>query len=184
MMNPLQGKPIFFAFISDDPKPAVIATDVKKMVQNANYVAANVLQESSSEIGSGELWRAEEFSQLMLKWLAHYYRYGLSKKMIRDLNAAMVGVKCRPWIYDDQEGGYACAYAIDFDHVPPVESIAALFFSSMALSGALNGLKRCESEECRNYFIGNAKAKWCSDTCGSRERLRDKRRRDKERQML
>lgn len=45
-------------------------------------------------------------------------------------------------------------------------------------------LRRCQSEDCSRYYLGTKRAKWCSDTCGSRERLRKKRKEDRERQML
>lgn len=186
-MKALQDHGIFFAYMSDDPMPLLILADAKTaktMVEFVNNVAANIPPEIEDDDVSGELWRKEEFSLLMLKWLSRFYRYGISKKMLQELNAAMVEIKCSPWIYTDENDGYVLTYAINFDQIPPVESAAALFFSSMALNGELNGLKRCESHECRKFYVGNAKAKWCSDTCGSRERLRKKRKRDRERGML
>lgn len=43
-------------------------------------------------------------------------------------------------------------------------------------------LKRCEV--CSNFYIGGPRAKYCSDTCGSLNRVRRKRKKDRERQML
>lgn len=46
--------------------------------------------------------------------------------------------------------------------------------------GVFDYLRRCERPECKRYYIGGSRAKWCSDTCGSIVRVKAKRGRDKE----
>ncbi len=51
--------------------------------------------------------------------------------------------------------------------------------------GFASRFKKCEFAECVSpYFLGNAKAKYCSDKCGSNVRVRKMRHNQKARQML
>jgi len=47
---------------------------------------------------------------------------------------------------------------------------------------ALEKLKECAAKDCENLHF--RRGKWCSDRCGGRQRVRDKRKRDKQRQMI
>ena len=62
------------------------------------------------------------------------------------------------------------------------DAAMALIVSTLLEAGKLNNVKRCESKDCRQFHV--RRGKWCSDGCGSRERLRKKRKLDRERQML
>lgn len=43
-------------------------------------------------------------------------------------------------------------------------------------AGYENRVRRCELEDCRAYFVGDPRSRWCSKTCGSRHRVRNFRR--------
>lgn len=58
------------------------------------------------------------------------------------------------------------------------EALAADDFSKLLTSGELKRLKRCQLEDCKNYFLGPPQAKWCSPSCGSKFRVRRKRKRE------
>jgi hypothetical protein len=67
-------------------------------------------------------------------------------------------------------------------HIPnkPHPTIfAAYMFSNMTSLGWLEGLKRCKSPECQQFFLGRSNVKWCKKSCGSLCRVRQKRKRDK-----
>jgi hypothetical protein len=58
------------------------------------------------------------------------------------------------------------------------EALAADDFSKLLTSGELKRLRRCQLEGCKNYFLGPPQAKWCSKSCGSKFRVRKKRKRE------
>jgi CGNR zinc finger len=64
-------------------------------------------------------------------------------------------------------------------HKPPPTVFASYMFSNMTSLGWLEGLKRCKNPECQQFFIGRPNVKWCSKSCGSLYRVRQKRKRDK-----
>lgn len=46
----------------------------------------------------------------------------------------------------------------------------ALALTAIAESGQLNRFRRCEA--CSTFFVGDPRAKWCSNACGSKVRQR------------
>ena len=70
------------------------------------------------------------------------------------------------------------AYVAQYDKIPEPEAIAADYFSNLLSSGMLKRLKRCQMEDCEKLFLGPPQAIWCSKTCGSKFRVRKKRKLD------
>jgi predicted RNA-binding Zn ribbon-like protein len=54
----------------------------------------------------------------------------------------------------------------------------ALAMVRIVIEGLLPRIKRCKEQDCGKYFFGDPRARWCSTTCGSRARVRAKRRKD------
>ena len=50
--------------------------------------------------------------------------------------------------------------------------------------GVMENLRLCMRPECKKFFIGGPRAKWCSSNCGGIVRTKRKRKLDKERQVL
>jgi len=59
----------------------------------------------------------------------------------------------------------------------PVEAAAFAFSHQLAIGG-LKDLKCCELSDCKKFFVGRPNSKWCSKSCGSKYRVRSKRKRD------
>ena len=64
------------------------------------------------------------------------------------------------------------------------EGLHSLCVAVLLSSQKLENLQRCHAPDCDNLYSGPPQKKWCSDKCGTRMRLRKKRKSDKERQML
>jgi hypothetical protein len=58
--------------------------------------------------------------------------------------------------------------------------IYALAFLRLVEAGLHRRIKRCQLAECGKLFFGDTRAVWCSSTCGSKYRVRDKRTRDRQ----
>jgi hypothetical protein len=56
----------------------------------------------------------------------------------------------------------------------------ALAFLRVVNAGLVNRIHRCALQECRQVFFGDVRARWCSPSCGSKHRVRRKRKRDRE----
>jgi hypothetical protein len=130
---------------------------------------------------------ANDGSQPELYWIGKLERSGPSARLVRELNAKLhampttihtypelnpmtlkLSSKCESTKKDDTDWDWTCAYLVAF-------AIEA---------GAFKNLKRCALKECSKYFIGDPRSKWCSDNCGSKYRVRKKRRKDSQRGIL
>ena len=65
-------------------------------------------------------------------------------------------------------------------HADFSEALCAYVLAYFIDDGVFDYLRRCERQECKRYYIGGPRAKWCSTTCGSIVRVKVKRKRDKE----
>ncbi len=65
-----------------------------------------------------------------------------------------------------------------------LQIITLLCLISVINAGLSNRIKRCARKGCTNFFFGDIRKKWCSDNCGSLIRVRNMRKRGRERQML
>lgn len=118
-----------------------------------------------------------------LSILRRFHRYGISVQLVKDLNESLsrIAVSARLQ-YDRSGGGFAWTLSeTDFNALLYSDRMTAAICDLLTL-GQLDSLKRCELRECRKFHV--RRGKWCSDSCGSKYRVRNKRKKDKERQMM
>lgn len=116
-------------------------------------------------------------------WVNRYFREGVTDAFLDDLNSAMQDVRYSKYVlpFDllPSDSGYPrSGYIADYDQMPSPEAYAANDFSKILTSGMLERVRRCQMEGCKRLFVGPPQAKWCSKTCGSKYRVRKKRKLD------
>ena len=116
-------------------------------------------------------------------WVSRYFREGITDSFLDDLNGAMKDVRYTKYVLPHDllpsDTGYPrSGYIADLDKMPSTEAYAANDFSRILTSGMLERVRRCQMEGCKKLFVGPPQAKWCSKTCGSKYRVRKKRKRD------
>ena len=121
--------------------------------------------------------------QKLREWMSRYLKEGITDDFLNDLNAALHEIRYSKYILPldllpSETGFPKNAYVAKYDKIPKPEAYAADDFSKLLTSGALKRLKRCQMEGCENFFLGPPQARWCSKTCGSKFRVREKRKRD------
>ena len=117
------------------------------------------------------------------RWFLRYFEEGITEGFLNDLNSAMHQVRYSKYVlpFDllPSESGYPrTGYIAELDPVNSEEAYAANEFSKILTSGMLKRIKQCQLEGCEKLFVGPPHAKWCSKTCGSKYRVRKKRKRD------
>ena len=122
-------------------------------------------------------------SQKLCEWMSRYLTEGITDDFLNDLNAAIHEIRYSKYILPldllpSETGFPQNAYVAKYDKIPKPEAYAADDFSKLLSSGKLKRLKRCQMEGCENFFLGPPQARWCSKTCGSKFRVREKRKRD------
>lgn len=116
-------------------------------------------------------------------WVIRYFREGATDAFLNDLNNAMQDVRYMKYVLPHDllpsDTGYPrSGYIADLDKMPSPEAYAANDFSKILTSGMLERVRRCQMEGCKRLFAGPPQAKWCSKTCGSKHRVRKKRKLD------
>lgn len=59
-------------------------------------------------------------------------------------------------------------------------TVAAYAFSAQLTVDGFVRLKYYEMRDCHKFFIGRPNTKWCSKACGSKYRVTEKRKRDRQ----
>lgn len=106
-----------------------------------------------------------------------FFKSGSSPALLNTLNRniSIVGHQCHIMPLGKK---LVAMFVAHIPHKPPPTVFASYMFSNMTSLGWLEGLKRCKNPECRLFFIGRSNVKWCSKSCGSLYRVRQKRKRD------
>jgi predicted RNA-binding Zn ribbon-like protein len=126
----------------------------------------------------------------LCEWMTRYLKECVTDdkecvtdNFLNDLNTALYDIRYAKHLLPldllpSGTGSPRSVYIADFNETPEPEEIAADDFSKLLSSGMLKRLKRCRMPGCERFFIGPRQAKWCSKTCGSKFRVREKRKRD------
>jgi hypothetical protein len=131
----------------------------------------------------GDTTREAVILRKLHEWICRYIEEGATEDFISDLNSDLHYMQyfnyvVPPDFYSSQGEEPHCLYVANLNITYTHESFAAKEFSRLITYGKLNRIKRCQLLGCENIFVGPPQAKWCSKTCGSKHRVRDKRRRD------
>jgi len=135
---------------------------------------------------------ANSGDECALQWIRRLKKYGVTKSLLADVDRAVRGFRVHTFLALDVDfGTFGWRQQIikhrtfsDHSAVSDRAAVFALMIARLVNAGIIDRLKRCQLKSCRKYFFGGPRAKWCSDTCGSKVRVRNKRKRDKQRQML
>lgn len=117
------------------------------------------------------------------EWICRYIAEGATEELLNELNADLRHVQYSnfvvpPDFYTSDGKEPQSVYIANLNLTYTPEIFAAKEFSRFITYGMLNRLKRCQLPGCNNIFLGPSQAKWCSKTCGSKFRVRKKRKRD------
>lgn len=117
------------------------------------------------------------------QWISRYIDEGATEQLYDDLNADLQHIRYSkhvvpPDFFPSEDGNSKGLYIADFTKGNSSEEYAAKEFSRIITDRLINSLKRCRGFDCESVFFGPPQAKWCSKTCGSKYRVREKRKRD------
>lgn len=112
-------------------------------------------------------------------WLCRLLDRGVSENMIDELNEKLSEIRFIHVLMLSKNRTPYWKYIADLDKSwAPPEAMAAYEFANQLAIGGLADLKCCQMSDCSRFFLGRPNAKWCSTACGSRHRVRQKRKRD------
>ena len=113
------------------------------------------------------------------RFLQRIRRYGVTENLVKEINSRLAGIRTGLQVQlspnmerlEKQNNWLG-------DYVPTADEGLTLAMVEFIRTNALEKLKECAAGDCENLHF--RRGKWCSDRCGGRQRVRDKRKRDKQ----
>jgi len=118
-------------------------------------------------------------------WMERFLSKGFSRQMLSELRDELGKIRffhvLNPAIPSRGKPLPHWDYIADTEDFIDPEKTAAYAFSQQLTLDGFSGLKRCHMKTCKRFFIGRPNTKWCSTSCGSLFRVRQKRKNDRRR---
>ena len=150
-----------------------------------DFFAEEILEAANNGLANEPADNSPEHRVLrnLREWMSRYLKEGVTDGFLNDLNAALHEIRYSRYIFPldllpSEIGFPQNGYVAKLDKANSPEACAADDFSKLLTSGLLKRLKRCQMKGCEKFFLGPPQAKWCSKTCGSKFRVREKRKRN------
>jgi predicted RNA-binding Zn ribbon-like protein len=147
--------------------------DVKNLINAANDAVIN------EEIKTKKLTWKELSDIIVYEWFEKFVAKGITKEIVNDLNKRVSHIQYRRALMHSKNGHPYWREVADAESLNHPDLKTAYVISHLLAIGALENLKRCQLKDCRKFFIGPTNKKWCSKSCGSLYRVRDKRKKDR-----
>lgn len=148
--------------------------DVKNLIDAANAAVIN------EETKTRKLTYDEYFKIIIHDWFEIFVNEGITEKVIKHLNQRIQHVRFHHVLKHSEDGLPYWRYIADSNSVMSDPELQSAYGITHLLSiGALKNLKRCGQKDCQKFFIGRPNLKWCSKSCGSLYRVRQKRKKDR-----
>ncbi|MGE4106315.1 MAG: hypothetical protein AB7F66_03815 [Bacteriovoracia bacterium] len=177
MKTPLQHEKEQFLISSKGRLIGWGRKDVKNLIKNANRAKSEgLLSKQSLTLNDAECIFAYE-------WFDTFLVKGITEEVIKKLNSRITHIHYRHVLMHSSNRGPYWRRIADGDQIDDPELSVAYGIAHLLAVGAFDGLKRCRMQTCQRFFIGRPDAKWCTKACGSRHRVYQKRKRDKNRQL-
>lgn len=115
-----------------------------------------------------------ELDTFIYECIDEFHRIGVTDGLLHKLNGVLQGIRVQCLIENVNNKLSAVHIAFIPSGSPPKLLAAYMFFHITSLGG-LEGLKRCQNNNCMKFFIGRSNSKWCSKSCGSKHRVKKMR---------
>ena len=121
----------------------------------------------------------EMFCQILHDWMHDIVDNGITDDLIEELNDVVGKIRYIHVLMLSKDGKpYWQNNIADLNRSPEAQEVAGYAVAHQLAIGGFEGLRRCQLPDCEKLFIGRPNAKWCSKSCGSKSRVRRKRKRD------
>lgn len=175
----------YFGVLTDGKIHLYSKDDVDFLITSANsYIEgqSNYILKKDPEVQSAlDLFgdKVVEINAFIYACMEEYFLNGFSDTLLNSLNPKLQMIR-NLLLTETVNGKLVPVYVADLPMDPPPTVFAAHMFANIAFLGGLDKLERCESQDCQKFYTGGRpNRRWCSDACGSRNRVREKRSKSK-----
>lgn len=151
----------------------------------ANSVALNTQMVRTDDLVEDFVESANDGDDLARRWLDRLVRYGVSDAFKAEVleHARTVRFETYPEL-DKETGRFYWRRDLVPNQQVSREGAYALILVLLINSDRTDYIGRCSLKDCRKFFYGDTRTRWCSTTCGSRYRVTKKRNPAKARYMI
>lgn len=151
-----------------------------KALLNALPIGFRVLASTPLEQARQVVDATNDGDEAVGRWLEQLtVRWPRVKNLMHEIAAAMPRVTTHP-SFNERDGSFTWVRSYSADDAAIPERAYALAMIRAIDGGFGPRFRRCKLDECRKYFVGDPRSRWCSETCGSKYRVRAKRWRDRQ----
>jgi len=172
MKKTLHTEDFVFASINNGEITIWNEKDAEVLVDAANNYLAKKNFNPRSAVTQEEL-----FCVCIYEWMSHLIDEGLSEEFLNKINDYISHVRYQHLLMPSNYGPPHWQCVANMNNPDPA-TLGTFVFSNVLALGGLENLKRCKMDDCKKFFIGRPNKDWCSKTCGSKFRVRKKRKRD------
>ena len=178
MKKPLAPHGAVFYVLSGTNLHILDHRSVPHLLEAANRSLERGIEDPVIYAGERALYQDE-----LRAWLERISSGEPSARLIHDLNAIIEHIPYTHLLGQSEDGSPRWEHAARMDD--PIDSRirAAHGIAHFLASGGFRRLRRCQAEGCGNFYLGPPQSKWCCDNCGSRERGRRKRDKDRKQRV-
>jgi predicted RNA-binding Zn ribbon-like protein len=173
MKKPLQTNEEQFLISSKGRLIGWGVADVKNLIRNANRAQTEDLRSKQ------HLSPTDAECVLTHEWLEVFLTNGVTDEVVKRLNSRIAHVRYHHFLMHSPNGPPFWRRVANGDQIDDPELAIAYGVAHLLAAGAFEGLKRCRLKTCQKFFVGRPDAKWCSKACGSKFRVKKKRKRDR-----
>ena len=173
MKKPLHGPKERFLILSKGELIGWGMDDVKNLIQNANRAKKENLR-AKEHLSTRDMEAA-----LTCDWLELFLEKGITNEVVRNLNSRLGHVRFMHVLEPPINGRPSWRRIANGDEIHHPEIAVAYGVANLLAIGAFDSLKRCKLKACQKFFIGRPNATWCSEACGSKYRVTQKRKKDR-----
>ena len=171
MKKTLHAEDSVFASMSNGQIKIWNQKDAEALVEAANNHLAN-----KSFNPRVSITQEEFFCMSTYELLARLTDEGLTEKFLNEVNSDIAHVRYQHLLMPSNYGSPHWQCVADMNNPDP-GLLSTFMFTNVLALGGFDNLKRCKMDGCKKFFIGRPNKDWCSKSCGSKHRVRKKRKR-------
>lgn len=174
MKKPLGSEEPAFYIVSGRNLHILDHSSVGQLLDAANRSLASEIENPIVYMGERALYQDE-----ISGWLDRIARGESRESLIEDLNAVIQHVPYTHVLGQSESGSPRWEHYARMDEPVDPSIRAAHGIAHFLASGGFLKLRRCKAVGCGHFYLGPPQSFWCSENCGSRERGRRKRSKDR-----
>lgn len=149
-----------------------------KLTSTPFAIAANGFMIPTDRLAKQLVSLANQDEENAVYWLDRAIDTGLSRSFLKEVERKVenFSVPSVPKLSGNRFVWHRIL--IDPSGVPDMDAAFAMNMCLLINHGVIKKVHRCALDDCRTYFVGDSRSKWCSKSCGSKYRVRQKRLRD------